>query len=66
MLLIICGLVIVFFVNNLKIFICFWDFNVEYSIMLRKNIVLLVLFIFLFLKFDYYCFFNNNYVVVVD
>lgn len=65
MILIICGLVIIFFVNNDKVFICFWDFNVEYSVML-KNILFGVLFIFLFLKFDYYCFFNNNCVVVVD
>lgn len=65
MLLILCGLVIIFLVNNDNVFICFWDFNVEYKVML-KNILFEVLFFFLFLKFDYYCFFKNNCVVVVD
>lgn len=62
---ILCGLNFIFFVNDLEVFICLEDFSVQYSFLFNREGVL-ILFFLLFLKFDFYCFFKNGCVVVVD
>lgn len=61
-------MIFIFLVNKNNVFVCLYDFNIEYSVLFEKieKVCVDVLFFFLLLKFDFYVFIRGGWVVVVD